>query len=71
MHNLSSIEQEDIHTQTIIQVGVISFLIFLSQINQKQTQVFDLTNKLLITADVFSMFRSKNHFVACFFFSAL
>ena len=44
---------------------VISFLIFLSQISQKQTQIFNLT----IETTVFSMCRSKNHFVA--YFSAL
>ena len=37
-----SIEQEDIHTQTAIYVGVVSFLIFKGQ---KYTKIFDLTNK--------------------------
>ena len=52
------------HTNNDIVLEVISFLIFISQ---KKTQIFDLKN--IYTTDVFSVFRSKNYFVA--YFSAL
>ena len=44
----------------------LSFLIFVSQVSQKQTQIFDLPYEHKV--DVFSIFRSKNHSVAFFFF---
>ena len=44
----------------MIQVGIVSFLILISQ---TETQTFDLTN----TTTVFSMFRSKKSFCSVFF----
>ena len=55
-----SIEQEEIHKNNA--ALYLSYLISILQKGKKQTQVFDLPNIF----DVFSMFRSKNHFEAFF-----
>ena len=55
----SSVEQEEMHKKMLQIVGKLFFISF-SQVSQKQTEIFNLPHKI---ADVFSLFRCKNHLV--------